>query len=376
LITSAPLDIRERFDEEQAYVGRYVDFLEMATAVRHSQVSELLRILTRYRIGSIVDERGWKKWNAPYTANELAELLSQLNAIGEALASAIENAQASAVRHPEPENLRQIDARSNLGEWIEFARDAVHNPDDEAALASLREDIRTQQERNRQEVGEDAQFLSGSDIEYVLGSAAFLVSRGRLYKLQAAREQIRELDLLARVIRQDTELSVLRQGFILLMTAFDAAVFDLTRLSLRADFFGLIASFGKQERIALEELGQFGSFEAFRDAQIERQLRGRYLREILFILVSLGVPLTDQGRGDRTIHLVELVMRRNLHVHNRGVVDERYLERDQTGAPRFNIYDLQLGTVAHIDGSHWKRSNELVATAVQQLTAWVEARGR
>lgn len=78
--------------------------------------------------------------------------------------------------------------------------------------------------------------------------------------------------------------------------------------------------------------------------------------------------------GDRFVHLVELVLRRNLHVHNRGVVDERYLERHEKGTPRYNLYNLQLGSVAHIDQPYWERATRLCGTAVERLTRWVEAR--
>ena len=52
-----------------------------------------------------------------------------------------------------------------------------------------------------------------------------------------AREQFADLELLARVARPDAEVNVLRQGFLLLMTAFDAAVFDLVRIAFRKEFF-------------------------------------------------------------------------------------------------------------------------------------------
>ena len=43
----------------------------------------------------------------------------------------------------------------------------------------------------------------------------------------------------------------LRQGFILLMTAFDAALFDLVRTKLQKDFFRLIPSLGKNEKVSV-----------------------------------------------------------------------------------------------------------------------------
>ena len=80
----------------------------------------------------------------------------------------------------------------------------------------------------------------------------------------------------------------------------------------------------------------------------------------------------DEAPGERFIELVELVMRRNVHVHNRGVVDERYLERDRQGTPRFNIYNLTLGSIAEIDEPYWNRANKLCCHCVERIAAWAD----
>ena len=175
-----------------------------------------------------------------------------------------------------------------------------------------------------------------------------------------AREQFADLELLARVARPDAEVNVLRQGFLLLMTAFDAAVFDLVRIAFRKEFFQLIGTFGKQEKVSLEDIGEAGSFEALRDQMIEDQLKRRYVKDMLGLLQALGVSLVDEKKGDRHVQLVELVLRRNVHVHNRGEVDERYLEADpQSKKPKYNLYNLKLGDIACIDMAYLEMANRL-----------------
>jgi hypothetical protein len=191
--------------------------------------------------------------------------------------------------------------------------------------------------------------------------------------LQNILDQFEELRLIARVATPDAEISVLRQGFILLMTAFDAAIFDLMRVKLRKDFFSLIGVFGKQEKVSLQEISDAGNFEVFRDGIIEKQLKQRYVKDLLFILEALPVKCTDEVASDRFLQLIELVLRRNVHVHNRGVVDERYLERDQNGRPKYNLYNLHLGEVAPIDEPYWEMANRLCSGCVSRVTDWVGA---
>ncbi len=110
-------------------------------------------------------------------------------------------------------------------------------------------------------------------------------------------EQFADLELLARVAKPDAEVNVLRQGFLLLMTAFDAAVFDLVRIAFRKKFFQLIGTFGKQEKVSLEGIGEAGSFEALRDQMIEDQLKKRYVKG-----PARAAPSTrreSRGRGER-----------------------------------------------------------------------------
>src|SRR5207245_1468884 len=87
-------------------------------------------------------------------------------------------------------------------------------------------------------------------------------------------------------------------------------------------------------------------------------------------LDGLGVKCVDETTGARFVQLIEMVLRRNLHVHNRGIVDERYLDRDQHGNPRYNFYNLTPGQLAPIDDDYWYMANELSKQAVERIASW------
>ncbi len=95
---------------------------------------------------------------------------------------------------------------------------------------------------------------------------------------------------------------------------------------------------------------------------IEDQLKKRYVKDLLGLLQALGVPCWDETKGDRPVQLVELVLRRNIHVHNRGIVDERYLESDpSSGKAKYNLYNLQLGQLAIIDDEYFNQPSGCAA---------------
>jgi hypothetical protein len=365
--------LRERFLRERQYIQRFVTFLEGTASVSESHVRQVLYPLEHRGIELDLEERIVRRWDQPYTVDELESLLTKLRDAAPALEAAIAEAQQQAERYEQPDRLRHTDARSTEGEWIEHAADRFRSEGlEQEVVDAVRLAIAEGQAEAVREQGDDADTLDAAGQDFVVRGALYITSRREVAELTEAKRQIAELEMVHRLIRPDSELGLFRQGFILLMTMFDAAVFDLVRLALRVNFFGLIAGFSRQGRFSLEDLANSGSFELFRDLQIEEQLKQRYLKDLLFILEQLGVELSDAAAGDRPVHLVELVLRRNVHVHNRGVIDERYLERDVNGTPRFNLFNLQIGSTATIDRAYWERADRLCGNAVTKLADWVQ----
>lgn len=175
------------------------------------------------------------------------------------------------------------------------------------------------------------------------------------------------------MFKSDAEINILRQGFITLTTIFDATTFDLMKIALKRDFFNLIALFGRQDKVPLDKISRYSSFDEFRDEIIEEQLKSKYLKEILFILNGNKIALTDTSQGDEFIHLLEMVLRRNVHIHNRGLVDSKYLETNENGVPRYNIYKFAAGAVANIDSAYWERANRLSLNCVTMIAVWINS---
>src|SRR5205823_1315588 len=108
-------------------------------------------------------------------------------------------------------------------------------------------------------------------------------------------------------------------------------IFDLVRAALQGRFFKLIKAFARPDsKLSLEQIADSGGFDELQSHVIEEELKRLYLKDLLHKLTrEWKVECTDESIGQKFVHLVELVQRRNLHVHNRGIVDEKYLERDQ-----------------------------------------------
>ncbi|MGE3978924.1 MAG: hypothetical protein AB7F94_15260, partial [Nitrospira sp.] len=211
-------------------------------------------------------------------------------------------------------------------------------------------------------------------MKYAIAQVPRIKILDKIDSLQYVLDQFSEFELQARSTLPNAEINVLRQGFILLMTAFDAAIFDLVRVALQNRFFELIEFFGKSEKITLQDIGQSKGFDTLRNGIIEDQMKRRYTKDLLFLLREMGAGCCTDDKAD-FVKLVELVLRRNLHVHNRGIVDERYLEKDG-GKIKFNIFNFGIGDTAVIDEAYWLDANALTSQTIENVTRWVSGKSK
>ena len=141
-----------------------------------------------------------------------------------------------------------------------------------ALIANLRRRALAQQEDNRRESGDDA--VNPDLIDNAIRWAVYINAKRKLNTLYFVKNRFDELQLVSRVTSPEAEINILRQGFILLMTAFDAHI-RLGQGSPPRQVLCAIGSLGRQEKVSLERLGSFDSFEGFRDQIIEEQLKIR-----------------------------------------------------------------------------------------------------
>lgn len=184
-----------------------------------------------------------------------------------------------------------------------------------------------------------------------------------LRSIERLKRECEDMQLVVKSSKPESGINVRRQGFISLMTAFDAAMFDLVRVALRNRFFTLAVALGK---LTVEDVSKYANFDELRDDFIEAELKKRYLKDLLHLLKkSWHVECIPASTGKRIERLNEMVMRRNIHVHNRGIVDERYVNG-------VNLDSLALGAIAVIDSAYWDRANTLCISCIEQVANWAE----
>jgi hypothetical protein len=369
-------EVKSRFESEQSYIQQYVDFLQIRSMIEDTRIFEINDTLRGHRIAKI-QTRPYERVRTqePFSQEEIASLVQSIEAVTPAVRRALSNYVKEETRWLPiltPKGT-VLDHHDLLSEWVNYTLQHLSDePTDEEI-----EDFRQRSCQEAVQQTDRAEGVTDQVLADVIHDAIDTVMdikwRAKGGGLQHVLDQFGELKLVARVATADAEINLLRQGFILLMTAFDAAIFDLMRVKFRKDFFGLIGVFGEKEKIAFKKFEEAGSFDALRDEIIEEQMKKRYVKDLLLVLSHLKVDCFDVGARDRAGDLVELVLRRNIHVHNRGVVDGRYLELNADGQQEFNIFNLNVGDLAPIDEVYWERANRLCRNCVAKVTVWAES---
>jgi hypothetical protein len=367
-------EIRHRFFSEQDYIQRYVRLLEAKATLRQAEVRDVANLLSKYRLPTIPIPLGMYTRGRSFSAEESANLRGAIKSVRPALETALSIAEKEFQSLATSEDLGRVDLRSIVGEWIQYFLDELESVGSTTVTDSLRQHALEQIQHDRNELGDESDVPTADDIDYAIRSAEYLASYRKFDAMAYVVDKFTEFELTLRLTELETEVSILRQGFVLLMTTFDAAVFDLIRVAVRNDFFGAIGTFSTGEKLSLDTFGKYKDFESFRDSLIENQLKGQYLKDLLFRLKKLKAICGSDAETSTFAQLIELVNRRNIHIHNRGIVDERYLERDELGSSKFNIYNLKLGDNAVVDEKYWSNANSLCQNCIQEITLWTEQR--
>jgi hypothetical protein len=370
-----PAGVALRFREEQSYIEGYTRFLETKSIIHDQLIGELNRILRSVGL-ELMPTRKYDRTAEPYSPMEQGALLAAICNLD----PQVEDAITAYKQRLESLPCLDLDGpagpyHDQLGEWIDYMMSHLPQEVDGRDVSQLIERTIAEYEASNPGDADDEDRIPPEALRVLLAAAIDHVEdirvRQRVDAMIYVRERFDELEVLCRAARPDTELNLFRQAFVLLMTAFDAAVFDIVRIAFRRKFFPLIGVFGKRDKLSFEQLSETGSFEALRDELIDEQLKKRYLKDLLGLLQAVGVTLVDKNAGDLHVQLIEMVLRRNIHVHNRGVVDERYLEADSTSKkPKYSLYRLKLGEVACIDQAYLETAHRLCRNCVDQLVDW------
>lgn len=239
-----------------------------------------------------------------------------------------------------PSIARNFDVREPIGEVISYCVETL----EDGGYLGVRELKEELDENNRINGDEYAVYdFTEEQIKDII-EAAYVIKDYRINnRLEEVDEAIELLKTTIKLVDNSSSTNIFRQSFINVFSIFDAYVFEHLKQFFymnpsELDSFLDIKN-SEKVKISLDELLEFGSIEDLKAEMIQKQFSGRYLSELISKLKKYRPKLFD---GIKYPMLMEMIERRNIHLHNKGFVDNKYYNG-------FNLYKFNVGDYAYID---------------------------
>lgn len=327
--------IVEKFNFEVSNINEYIEFLE----------NYVMNILNP-KVSNIED-----------SVKNLDELKSKNNNNIEKVTKEINKIELKEL----PNWAKSIDARSQEGELIEYIMQELEVTDDtEKIIESIKEELESICIiKGDQEDGDFYLNLYNSREEI----CKYVELSKNIYNNILYYDKENELKILInnekalKLIDTKNKINIYRQAFNQLVFLFDSTVFDIIKNKFNENFFAWINYFNKDESIKLKDIGSNEDYNNFKLMIIEKLLKKCYLRDLIEILHREYKNIFYIGKVDTYIDFIEMINRRNCHIHNNGIVDNSYLGIDRNNTqPRYNKYNFQLGEYIEIDKKYFEKS--------------------
>lgn len=358
--------VNERFNDESETIDNYVSYIEnnfyqRSCSVVRTQGYENLNILQEYVFFS--DTQDEKEKNK--------QIIDQLKVIVDNKIEALQNklSQMNPIELPTvSERIVANDLMDSLVQYTESTViDCMDNPEkkeyfeliDEIIPAEFKKDIDLQDETSEEKYYD---MLSEDDYISILHYVKSKLYNEAIEDTERDLEEYNELKTLYNIFDDKNPINIYRQAFILLMTAFDAAVFDLFADIFNQDFFNIARIMNYEKKFSLSDITKHQNFNEFASETIGIMISGKYISDILEILHKYKSNFFVIEEIDCFEKIMEMVQRRNLHVHKNGIVDEKYFTKGNGSQ-----LGIHIGEYAVIDNLYYNNVSETLRSFISNI---------
>jgi len=227
--------------------------------------------------------------------------------------------------------------------------------------------------QNAQQIKEEIDRCPGSDEYYSEYTVCDYQRALEILTAKAINEDIDEINYSLQKLEDfrihfklydnKNPVNIYRQSFIALMASFDATVFDIVQEIFTDDFFACMPILNGKGKIEISSLPEYGDFKTMKKRETENCLNKKYVGEILGVLHTYKSTFFISDGEDQLDDILEMVSRRNIHIHSQGIVDQKYFERGN-GASK---YAFKVGQYAAIDSNYYFHVSESLVKFINNL---------
>ena len=185
-------------------------------------------------------------------------------------------------------------------------------------------------------------------------------------------ENIKSLRIMYDIFNSDSQINVYRQSFINLMTIFDANMFDIFNKLFRIDFFKFMKANKPSGKIEYKVFSSNSDFESVKHEIVNNLLNGIYISELLEIVRKYDSGIFKINGTCKFKDIIEIISRRNIHIHNNGNVDKKYLKKEveisSHKKENINIYNFEHNQYAYIDREYYMKASGIIKGIIENIS--------
>ena len=132
---------------------------------------------------------------------------------------------------------------------------------------------------------------------------------------------------------------------------------------LNTSFFEVVRYANIDKSYKIKDLNGLSTMDEFKEKIINDIVESKKIHAILKILVDYNPDLFVINGSDIKDEIFEIIGRRNIHVHKKGIVDEGYL-RQSNGNP----YGFSTGDYCAIDSIYFNKCYEMLHLFIDNWT--------
>ena len=242
---------------------------------------------------------------------------------------------------PIPNIIKNVDMREPIGEVINYCVEVLQCGE----ILSIKKLKKELEEINKLN-GENYYSFTDEELEEIIASAQVIFDNARNNELYEQEAAIEALKTSINLVDNKSSANIFRQSFINIFSIFDAYIFESLKLYFckkpqELECFLEIKNNDKV-KVNIEDVLLFDNIEELKESMIHRQFDGKYLSEIIRKLKKYNSALFSEIEYSA---LMEMIERRNIHLHNKGYADSKY-------CTSFNIYNFNVGDYVYIDSEY------------------------
>ena len=241
-----------------------------------------------------------------------------------------------------PDIAQNVDIREPIGEVIQYCVETL----EECGHLDITELKEALDEANRINGDDNFYDFTEKQIKQIIESAYIIKDYNVNAEMEEQDEIITLLKTTIKLVDNSSSSNIFRQSFINIFSVFDAYVFEHLKQFFYANSTQLENFFdiknNEKVKITLDEIVCFDSIEDLKIDMVQKQFSKRYLSELISKLKRYKPNIFNNVDYPM---LMEMIERRNIHLHNKGFADNKYCNS-------FNIYKLSVDDYAYIDSDY------------------------